>query len=446
VTRYRAERYAFDDFVLDVAQRSLCRGGIPVPLAPTAFDVLVALVCHAGQLVTKRDLLAHVWPDTFVEDGILTVYVSLLRKALGDTTRAVRYIETVARFGYRFIAPVVAPSQHEDVARQTSRRGEKAIGHVARGRERLLNGSCFALRDAVDAFQSAIRLDGMDASAYAGFAMARCAQAQNLAAHPRRAYRDATRSVLRALALHQGDPSVQVALGTVLWLREWDWVGAERAVRSALENDVENVDAHVLCGNLLEAHGDTDSALEMKMRALEYAPTSPFVLTQIALLFFHRRNYEHAIAWTQRALAQDPAHAAARMCLAWALWKIGRYDAVTAELVTQAESFGITRETLLRASADGARAPYADGWPSPFTRVVMAQLPTAAGGPSVVNAAIASGERRETELAFQYLNQAIARRDPCLVYLAVDPQWDSLRADPRFHDALKYIGLPHPSL
>jgi hypothetical protein len=55
----------------------------------------------------------------------------------------------------------------------------------------------------------------------------------------------------------------------------------------------------------------------------------------------------------------------------------------------------------------------------------MAQLPTAAGGPSVVNAAIASGERRETELAFQYLDQVIARRDPCLVYLAVDPQWDA---------------------
>jgi hypothetical protein len=50
------------------------------------------------------------------------------------------------------------------------------------------------------------------------------------------------------------------------------------------------------------------------------------------------------------ALAQDPTLPAARGCLAYALWKIRRYDAVTAELVTQAESFGIARETLIRAS------------------------------------------------------------------------------------------------
>jgi hypothetical protein len=88
------------------------------------------------------------------------------------------------------------------------------------------------------------------------------------------------------------------------------------------------------------------------------------------------------------------------MCLAYTLWKIGRCDIVTDELVTLAGVFGIARETLLCASAAGERAPHAEGWPSPFTRVVMAQLPTSAGAPSAVNAAIASGVPRETELAF----------------------------------------------
>jgi DNA-binding winged helix-turn-helix (wHTH) protein len=436
MVRLCSERYSFTEFTLDPVERRLCRRGASVPLPPLAFDVLLALVRHAGQLVTKRDLLKCVWQDTFVEDGILTVYISLIRKALGDTGRPPRYVQTVTRFGYRFIAPVAGSRPGVSSSRVSS---GPADHNVARGREHLLNGSCFALRHAVDAFQSAIGVDDHDAAAYAGFALARCAQAQNLAAHPQRAYEDATAAVLRALALDQRDSNVQVALGTVLLFREWDGHGAECAARRALEDDVENVNAYVLYGNLLEAHGDIDSGLEMKMRALAFAPGSPFVLTQIARSFWRKRDYGKTIEWTQRALAQDPTHPAARGCLAYALWKIRRYDAVTAELVTQAESFGIARETLIRASAGSESGPDAERWPSPFTRVVMAQLPTPAGGPSAVNAAISSGERGETDAAFRHLDRVMERRDPCLVHLAVDPEWDSLRTDTRFAAKLTHI-------
>jgi tetratricopeptide (TPR) repeat protein len=237
------------------------------------------------------------------------------------------------------------------------------------------------------------------------------------------------------------DANVQVALGTVLLLSDWDWVGAERAVRRALEYDAGNVDAYVLRGNLLDAHGHVDSAIEMKMRALECAPTSPFVLTQIALSFWRQRDYERTILWTQRALAQDPTHVGARMYLAFALWKIGRYDAVTAELLTQAESFGMVREQLTRSAPASPGAAEAEQWPSPLARSVMQRLPTAAGGPSVVNAAITSGERGERDAAFRHLDRAICRREPCIVQLAVDPQWDSLHNDARFDERLESIGL-----
>jgi DNA-binding winged helix-turn-helix (wHTH) protein/cytochrome c-type biogenesis protein CcmH/NrfG len=432
------ERYSFTEFTVDVAERRLSCRGVAVPLPPIAFDVLLMLVRHSGQLVTKRDLLRCVWQDTFVEDGILTVYISLIRKALADTGRPPRYVQTVTRFGYRFIAPVVRSGPRVCAPRVSS---GPANPHVERGREHLLNGSCFALRHAVEAFQSAIRVDSQDAAAHAGFAIARCAQAQNLAAHPQRAYADATGAVLRALALDQRDSHVQVALGTVLLFREWDAHGAEGAARRALEDDVENVNAYVLYGNLLEAHGDIDRALDMKMRALAFAPGSPVVLTQIARSFWRKRDYGMTIEWTQRALAQDPTHPAARGCLAYALWKIRRYDAVTAELVTQAESFGIARETLIRASAGSESGPDAERWPSPFTRVVMAHLPTPAGGPSAVNAALSCGERGETDAAFRHLDRVMARRDPCLVHLAVDPEWDTLRDDERFTEKLKYINL-----
>ena len=82
-------------------------------LPPKVHNLLVQLVRHAGRLVTKPELLAEVWIGSFVEEGILSVHVSALRKALGDTAQAPRYIETVSRSGYRFIAPVTRSTVEE---------------------------------------------------------------------------------------------------------------------------------------------------------------------------------------------------------------------------------------------------------------------------------------------------------------------------------------------
>jgi DNA-binding winged helix-turn-helix (wHTH) protein len=88
-------------------------GVSPVHLAPKTYDVLVALVRRAGRLVTKHELLAGVWPGVFVDEGILTVHVAALRKALGDTRRSPTYIETISRSGYRFIGRVGPAREHE---------------------------------------------------------------------------------------------------------------------------------------------------------------------------------------------------------------------------------------------------------------------------------------------------------------------------------------------
>ena len=101
-----SELYQFGDLTLDVADRRLIRGVQPVHLAPKTYDVLVALVRRSGRLVSKCELLESVWPGIYVEEGILTVHVSSLRRALGDIRRSPVYIETVSRSGYRFIADV----------------------------------------------------------------------------------------------------------------------------------------------------------------------------------------------------------------------------------------------------------------------------------------------------------------------------------------------------
>lgn len=101
-----AHCYEFGPYRLDLDQRILTRSGDKVALTPKATHVLSLLVSNAGALVDKDELLKEVWRDTFVEESNLTQNIFLLRRVLGDERAGARYIETVARRGYRFIASV----------------------------------------------------------------------------------------------------------------------------------------------------------------------------------------------------------------------------------------------------------------------------------------------------------------------------------------------------
>jgi DNA-binding winged helix-turn-helix (wHTH) protein/TolB-like protein/Tfp pilus assembly protein PilF len=98
--------YRFGDFTLDLAERQLLRDDRVVPLTVRAFDVLLLLVEHAGRTVTKEEFMDTVWTGTVVEEANLTDNISTLRQALGDDAREPRYIRTVPKRGYRFVAPV----------------------------------------------------------------------------------------------------------------------------------------------------------------------------------------------------------------------------------------------------------------------------------------------------------------------------------------------------
>src|SRR3954470_17907425 len=100
------EVYESGDLRIDLGRMSATRAGAPIPLEPKAFDVLVYLVRHGDRVVTKDELLDAVWTGTFVTPNVLTRAVAQIRKALGDESQDARFIETVAKRGYRFIAPV----------------------------------------------------------------------------------------------------------------------------------------------------------------------------------------------------------------------------------------------------------------------------------------------------------------------------------------------------
>ena len=108
VTADANDKFTFGPFLLEPASRLLLRDGQSVPLTPKSFDALVLLVSNAGRLVSKDDLLKHLWPDTFVDESNLTQTIFMLRKALGDVGGDKHYIVTAQGKGYRFEARVKA--------------------------------------------------------------------------------------------------------------------------------------------------------------------------------------------------------------------------------------------------------------------------------------------------------------------------------------------------
>ena len=431
------EVYEFGPYLLDVGERRLWNAGQIVPLAPKAHDVLVALVRRAGTLVTKRELLDLVWRDVSVEEGVLSVYISALRKSLGDSAETATYIETVPRAGYRFSANV---SRRAVAAEPLSMKWPIGVlpakpevsELIGRGRTCLMSASRSEIPRAVEAFRSAIELDPDYAAAHAGLAVAHCAEAELRLAAPDVAYTSARAAALRALAMEASNADAQVALGTVLFLSDWNWNGARRSLERGLELNADHAEGWLLYGRLLEALGYLEEGLAVKQRVLERDPSSATVHLQIALSYWNQRRYDDMIAWATRSLELDAQHLLAREYLAGAYLKKGDLDRHTAELLAHARAAGCPVELLddLRRSYDArGRAG-----------VVEFALRVNAHGPPV-QLALLHGEAGHLDAAFRHLDAALARRDPALVHLAVAPQWDCLRADGRFGERLLAMGL-----
>ena len=107
-------RYRFGEFMIDCDERALEMRGDAVQLTPKAFDTLALLVKNAGKVLSKERLMSEVWQDAFVEENNLAQNISILRKALGEDREA-KYIETVPKFGYRFVADVTPDGPKEEI-------------------------------------------------------------------------------------------------------------------------------------------------------------------------------------------------------------------------------------------------------------------------------------------------------------------------------------------
>jgi DNA-binding winged helix-turn-helix (wHTH) protein len=423
------ERYTFGEAMLDVDERRVTRRGRPVPLSPKAHDVLVYLVRHAGHLVQKRELLEAVWPEAIVEEGILAVHVSGLRRALGDDPRAPWCIETVAKSGYRLIASVQKTGSSTSPTTPARAEVHELVG---RARAHLMAASRADVTPAIRTFQQAIDLDPTHVPAHAGLALAYCAEAQWRVARPPDAYARAKSAALRALSMDDGSADARVALGAVMFLGEWDWMSAERSLQRALDINPDHVQGRLLYGHLLDTQGKLQDGLAMRLRALETAPFSPSVHLALALSYWNQRRYDEAIRWASKTLELDGSHGLAREFLAGAYWKLGDFDRHMAENLKHAKAHGCPPDALV-----GLRRAYDAGGRLGVVRLSLEQ----ADSLPAVQLALLYGELGDLDRAIAYLERALESRDPCLVDLGISPQWDLLRADARFGRFVAGMGL-----
>lgn len=128
--------FEFDGFFLDCDDQVLFSDGKPVSLTPKAFLLLKNLVENHGRVLEKQELMETVWPDSFVEEGNLPYTANLLRKALGDSRIEPRFIETVPRRGYRFIAPVTRIVANGGKSAEITRRAGEPGPNSSRSRSR----------------------------------------------------------------------------------------------------------------------------------------------------------------------------------------------------------------------------------------------------------------------------------------------------------------------
>jgi tetratricopeptide (TPR) repeat protein len=227
------------------------------------------------------------------------------------------------------------------------------------------------------------------------------------------AFSEAKAAALRALALDHGSADAQVALGQVMFLGDWDWIAAERSFQRALAINPNHAEAYLHYGSLIEAFGDLDRGFQLKLQGLQCDSTSAIAHELIALSCFNQRRYDDVIVWVNKALDRDPEHLLAHELLAGAYWKMGDLERAQKHLQLAGE---------LRS--DGA-----------------AQREGGNAGLEFVKLVIHYAEVGDLDAAFEHLQRGLDAHDPALVHLAVAPQWDSLRADPRFHQCLVRMKL-----
>ncbi len=373
------------------------------------------------QLVSARDG-SQLWADQFdgtrserfaIEDAISQRLAKTLRLSLSDEEQ-------------RSLAKHYTENQEANRA-------------YLKGRHYWNKRDAEGMRKAIECFWQAIDLDPTYALAYVGLAdtYAFLGSAYFDAAPPSEDMPKAKAAAMKALELDDTLAEAHCALVYVKGWYEWDWPGAEQALRRAQELNPNYATARQRYGWYLLAMGRLDEALAEMKRAQELDPLSRIININVGAFLYYQRRYDEALAQFRKVGEMDPSFRLNHVWPGWAYAAKGAFPEAIAEFQHE--------QAPWEQSVWGLGYSYARSGRRDAARDILTRLQELAKQRYISPSAFilihtALGEKDQ---AFAWLERACEERDFDLGLLKVDPKLDSLRTDPRFSRLLQRVGLPH---
>jgi len=372
------------------------------------------------QLVSVRDP-APIWADTFDErfTDIFTVEDSIS--------------ERVAER----LALKLSSEERKALGKHYTENTEAYLLDLS-GRYRLERKTPDATRKAIEFFQRAIEKDPNFALAYADIALAYFTLSITGHVPPREAFPLVKDAATKALTIDPLLADAYVYLGVTKFFYDWDWPGAERDFKRAIELNPNSPQAHSLYGHLLSNLGRHEEALAQNSKALTLDPLSLISNALRGQMLLFAGRYDEAVAHLQKAMDVEPNFWVSRLALGSVYQRKKMYPEAFAQFLKASDASEGAPEPKSRLAYTYA----VSGEPAQARRLLdeLKDMSTRQYVSPKQIALIYAGLGQKNEM-FEWLEKAYENRDISLSFIKVDQSWNEYRADPRFADLMRRIGF-----
>jgi tetratricopeptide (TPR) repeat protein len=290
-----------------------------------------------------------------------------------------------------------------------------------------------SLEKSVEYFSQAIQKDPKYAFAYAGLADAWFSRGWYRHVVPKEAYEKARTAATKALELDQGLAEAHAILAAIKTAYDWDWQGAEREFKLAIQLNPNYATAHQRYSLFLPTLGRLDEAISEARKARELDPLSLPINENVGDILYLARRYDLAIEQLRKTLELDPNYGVAHSTLSKVYEAQGRYEESLNERL-----HGSPPETVAQLKQIYAASGINGVWKNRLDQL-LERSKTSYVSPADI--ALFYTRLNQKDEAFAWLEKALAERSINFNYLVADPRFDKLRGDPRLADLLRRVGL-----